>query len=208
MENEKILKLLSKYDIIWIAELKNNIDVHLPGFKCYRNAKRYANHGGLCVFIKYYLVDHIHMMRFDDDDGIWVNFSHIQNVIFSGYYVPPESSPYHKMSILSKINLRLAEFNKQCIIFGDFNAKIADFNSILTNNTYSYPIQSKKEKIINGDLLQAICKKNQLVILNNLKAEKETFIGDLTFRKKDKWISEIDFCVLHPTLLQRLIITV
>ena len=70
LENGKILKLFSKYDIIFLSELKTNLTVHLPGFESYRNSKRYSYHGGICVIIKNHLSTQISMMRFDEDDGI------------------------------------------------------------------------------------------------------------------------------------------
>ena len=89
--------------------------------------------------------------------------------------------------------MRLSEFSKPCILLGDFNGKKSDYNNLLLNRgDMSYPVQNTKGRNINGDFLQVICKKNKLVILNNVKAGNKTFTGDWTFRKKEQWISEID----------------
>ena len=69
LENGKILKLFSKYEIIFSSELKTNLNIHLPGFESSRNSKRYSNHDDICVFIKNHLSTQISMMRFDEDDG-------------------------------------------------------------------------------------------------------------------------------------------
>ena len=59
MESDDILKLLSEFDMFWIAELKTDSDVHVPGYQCFRNDERYSTHGGVALFVKYYLINDI-----------------------------------------------------------------------------------------------------------------------------------------------------
>ena len=166
---------------------------------------RYTNHGGICLYVKYNLVSQISLMRFDSDDGIWVSFSHTENIIFGGFYIPPHSSPYYNESLFSTINSRLKEFSKPCVLLGDFNAKIADFNSILSNPKFSYPYQSSNDRNFNVNILKSICVDNTLVILNNLKTFRKTFLGNFTFRQSTRWVSEMDLCILNPLLLPNIL---
>ena len=50
------------------------------------------------------------------------------------------------------------------------------------------------------DILQ-VCADNSLLILNNLQSEENFFRGGLTFRRKKKWVSEVDLCLVSSSLL-------
>ena len=105
------------------------MDLHLPGFKCYRNACRYMIIKAVCL-VKYALSDRINFMRFNVDDGIWISFSHICNIVFAGFYVLPENLPYYNDTILPRINSQLIEVCKPSVLLGDFNAKLLYHNTI------------------------------------------------------------------------------
>ena len=47
----------------------------------------------------------------------------------------------------------------------------------------------------NGKDIIQICKDNNMLVINNLKYKSKVFKGSLTFRKKEKWISELDVCI-------------
>ena len=177
------------------------MDLHIPGFKFYRNTVRYDNHDGICTFVKYSLAGRINFRRFDADDGIWISFSHICDVVFAGFYIPQANSPYYDDSVLPRINSRLIEMRKACVLLGDFNAKLLDYNTIITDDNYSYPTQSTRDRNNSGDILETICKENKLLIINNLKAGNKTFYGGFTFRKKKEWISELDFCIASLSVI-------
>ena len=83
-ESDNILKLLNKFDFFWIAELKTDSDVHIPGYKCFRNDERYDTHGGVALFVKYYLVNVVKEVRYIKDDAVLVIFKSAPDIIFSG----------------------------------------------------------------------------------------------------------------------------
>ena len=40
LESDYVIKHLIKHDIIWLSEVKSDLDVHLPGFSSFRNSSR------------------------------------------------------------------------------------------------------------------------------------------------------------------------
>ena len=50
------------------------------------------------------------------------------------------------------------------VLLGDFNAKLLDYNTIITDDNYSYPTQSTRNN--SGDILETICKENKLLTTN------------------------------------------
>ena len=53
----------------------------------------------------------------------------------------------------------------------------------------------------NGRDVKQLCIDNSLLILNNLVFDNKFYEGGMTFRRKKKWISELDLCILSPALL-------
>ena len=54
LENIPVLITISKNDVIWITELKSNLDIHLPGYKSFRNPDRYQwRHLSFCQKLRH-----------------------------------------------------------------------------------------------------------------------------------------------------------
>ena len=87
-----------------------------------------------------------------------------------------------------------------CVIVGDLNARCGDKVCELTADLTYKPIDKTLND--NGREVIQICKDNKLLVLNNLEAEERNFPSDLTFRRKNKWISEVDICLLSSKLVK------
>ena len=109
----------TKFDIIWISEIKTDFNIHLPGFHNYRNtSNRYSNHGESFCLIKNELETCIKDVEFERDDGIWLSLAIHPDVLFGAFYVPPTDSKYHNFSfaaIVAKVQLD----PRKIIIMGD-----------------------------------------------------------------------------------------
>ncbi len=64
-----------------------------------------------------YIVDRCH-------DQIWFTLSVLQDIRFGAVYIPPSDSPYHTGHEFSDIQAQCMKTEKQCILFGDLNARI------------------------------------------------------------------------------------
>ena len=177
--------------MFWISELKTNDDIHIPGYKYYRNNKRYANHGVIGLFVKYALVKDVKNVEFVGDDGIYVSFINIPSIIFSGWYVTPSDSIYASNDIFASISSKLSDEERSVILFGDFNAKIKNRNVFMKDKAYLYTDDNQPQNSY-GDILQSIAEENDIIIVNGLIGENRKFDDSLTFKKKETWISRLD----------------
>ena len=64
LENDYVIRVLCETNIIWLSEVKSDRDVHLPGYKAFRNSVRYANHGGITLLIKDNLVEYVNEIKY------------------------------------------------------------------------------------------------------------------------------------------------
>ena len=117
--------MLNSYDVIWISEVNSSINGHLAGFKPYRNSCRYDNHGGVCLYVKNWLVDYVDYVQYDKDDTIWLVLKGNKNLLFGRYYIPPSDSLYFKEEQFASLQTKLKEVSgRRFIVMGDFNAKL------------------------------------------------------------------------------------
>ena len=86
--------------------------------------------------------------------------------------------------MFATFNPRLAELAEKYILFGDFNAKVGDFNEGYHPAEYSYPIGISNPRNPSDEIFKSICRVNKMVILNHLQTPDKLFEGGLTFRKK------------------------
>ena len=132
--------------------------------------------------------------------GILVSFTNIENVIFSGWYIPPRDSPYYDSDMFAKFSVMATDDRYLSVIFGDFNAKMKNNDCLLhENSTYKYNYQAMQNG--HGDLLQSICKSKNLLILNGLSTGHISYNDSLTYRKAKEWISMLDLCIISSQLL-------
>ena len=203
LECESVSSMLQEFDVIWISELKTYFDFNLAGYKSYRSTgARYDNHGGICMLIKNFLTGYIKDTSFERDDGISVSFTFQPNVIFWGFYIPPSDSRYYDDVHFALLMSRIKSDNRDVVVLGDLNAKIKDYSILLKeSDVYSYKKQPENVQNAHGTILQDICIKNNLLIINNLKSEYKRYVGALTFRRRNKWISELDLCVVTRSVV-------
>ena len=201
LENDYVIKALSKVDVIWLSELRSDFDIHLPGYRSFRNSVRYPNHGGIILLIKDYLSDQINEIKFNNDDFIYFSFISIPDVAFCGVYSPPDDSKYFDMKVFAELNAMIMDSGNKYVVMIDMNAKIKDRERLLKEmNNLSYTPYQKSNNS-NGDIISSICVDGDLILLNNLKFKDKCFSDQLTFRKKESWISQLDLCALSKELL-------
>jgi hypothetical protein len=57
----------------------------------------------------------------------------------------------------------------------------------------------------NGKTLTRICQLNDLLLVNNLCTPNNSWPSKLTYRKRSKWISEVDLCLIPHTLINAVV---
>ena len=186
LQNPSILSFLLNFDIVWILETKYFSQSSVPGFRVYLNESRKGRHrGGVIMLVKCALVDYITRVDTDDEGMIWLELSMCLRIKLDGVYIPPAGSLYFDMSLFGLLQARCADSEK-CIILGDFNARVgvASIEVGGVNMQYS----NVKDMTVNGHgrVIQNICNKNEMVIVNHLKTNGVVFEGDLSFRSGNR----------------------
>ena len=80
MSDREFLEKLKNSDIVAMAELHNEKEVALPGYKLLKQKIRKKVHkgpkisGGLAIFVKNYLHKFVHVIPNTNDDSIWIKF--------------------------------------------------------------------------------------------------------------------------------------
>ena len=199
-ENDDILKLLTGFDMFWLSELKTDSDIHIPGFKCFRNNVRYDTHGGVALFIKHCLESEVKGVKYVKDDAVFVSFMYSPDVVFAGWYIPPIDSKYADNHIFANMSSHLCYENRSVVMVGDFNAKIKERNVTIKNKLYTYSTHNHPQNQY-GEMIQCIAKDNDMVLLNGLNRERNRLDDSLTYRKKDQWVSCLDLMFCSVELL-------
>ena len=147
------------------------------------------------------MINGVLSVSFCGDDGIHFSFKQMPAILFSAWYIPPNDSLYYTSEIFAKLLSMLFNENREAVIFGDFNAKIKDFNETLNDKRYSYSTINGTRNV-SGDLLRTICADDDLVVTNGLFGNDIRFDDLLTYKKKDKWISRLDLCLVSSKLVK------
>ena len=206
LNNSQILKFLYEYDIIWILESKLVKTTCIPGFAVYHNvSRRGAHRGGVMLLVKHEFLKYIVRVNLDLESQIWLELSCYPNTNFGGIYVPPEDSPYYDPAIMANICAAISD-KEQAIVVGDFNARVGKPRMMNERGEeYEYIGIIDNTQNAPGRSLLNICKEKSLVVANHLKYQTNIFGGNLTFKKGNKWISEIDQCIIHTKMLPALV---
>ena len=199
------MAFLLKQDIIWILETKLVCTTEVPGFISYHNASRTGSHrGGVMLLIRHNLEKFVVNVNMTFEGQIWLQLSLFPNIQLGGAYIPPIDSLYYDQSILANISAQLNK-NKNAVILGDFNARIGtpEFYNKLGEN---YIYEGVCDSTVNapGKNLITFCKDKSLVVANHLQFNNINLGGNLSFRKGNTWISEIDLCLIQEDLLPKI----
>ena len=134
-------------------------------------------------------------------EQVWFRLHSIPSIQFCGAYVAPSDSTYFNTTSLPEIQARTMDKKYQYIIIGDVNARCGNkVHELVEQQCHlSYKPVDLRENENGRDVIQ-LCKDNSLLVLNNLCGDK-AFPGGLSFRRKKRWVSEIDLCLLSAHLI-------
>lgn len=215
LEKNIVQQMLSKFDIISLNEIKTPLAVSFPGYVSYISIdKNHSQRGGTCVFVKHYLSAYVLSVDTSITDQVWIQFRCFPGVLFGFCYVPPSDSPYFDRFLVSKIQEKVLsnECENRCILVGDLNARFGNSVHAMLNSLhvqqqlverFSYsdipdPVAVPTD---NAAVLAGLCVNAQLLLLNNLDAANRHFSGNLTYRQGARWVSELDVCIVSPSLI-------
>ena len=182
--------------MVWLSDTKKCDDVKVPGFKEFYNKSKHGNHrSGIMLLIRSKLMEYVKYMDMKTEGQIWVTLAFLVTYKLGGVYIPPEDSPYFHQADIGKLASHTVE-SGNLVVLGDFNARVAVPN-LSNSNNIPYVYTGVVDHTLNarGRSLLNICSNNSMVIANHLLYNNKELGGQLSFRQRDNWISELDLCL-------------
>ena len=126
LEKDNVLRLLLKFDIVALYEVKTNLRVSLPGFIPYRSTTMASHRGGTILFVHKSLRRCITHIDTSVQDQVWLHLTVLGAIMLGFCYVPPSDSPYYDPSSFSSIQEKVKSYEEQGMsvaLLGDINAR-------------------------------------------------------------------------------------
>ncbi len=205
LEQKHCLDLLCKYDVVILQEVKTNHLLNLPGFRCVRSSviEGEEKRGGVMVLFKHMLYDNlVSVNRFKDQ--VWFTLRFMPEFLFGACYVTPLDSPYFDRQSLAVIQENCMS-NKYVVILGDLNARLADLSRFQNQKLgISYSENPDQTTNSHGREILSICNDFNLVPVNHMCIGGIQCEGGFTYRQKQNWISQIDWCICSQMCVQNI----
>ena len=205
LENILCIEFLSQYDIVFLNEIKCSYPLKVPGFEYVRSSvvKGEELRGGSAVLIKH----HLWLQMFNVQlykDQVWFSLNCVYALRFGAVYIAPIDSPYYDPISFSRIREECVS-NPRVIIAGDINARLSDlqlkFGSPEHGIYYSKNVDPCPRAKTNAGEITNVCQEFNLKPVNHLQFNEKHFPGNLTFKKKSQWISQLDWMICDTTSL-------
>ena len=195
IEQSNIIELFNKYDVVCLSELKHTYPLTIPGFQYIRSRviTGEEHRGGVGILIKQNLWPEVHDIDINHDQ-VWFSLQSVPDTVFGAIYISPRDSPYYRPQSFATIQEHCNCEN--VFILGDFNARLSSLN-IFKNPTRNIDYTPNPDGIINanGRELLSLCDSNGLIPVNHLQINQTSCEGGLTYKKKQRWISQLDWAI-------------
>ena len=204
-ESTFLLNYAHSFDILWLSEVKTGLSVYVPGFVTYQNINKDCSHrGGIVLLVKHSLVKYVKMVDVSEPGQIWLYLTICPKLALGSCYMPPIDSLYSEPSLLGNIQAKLFTTRKITILIGDMNARVWDLtelNELLSGTNAKYEHLSDMTTNEQGRQILQMCKETKMVVVNHLNEAENSRNTELSFRKKQRWISELDICIADKKAL-------
>lgn len=162
------------------------------------------NSGGTIVYLKNYLKNNIIEHGFISKNIVWFILDMCPDILFCSAYFLPDNSEFYNIENFISLNNLLTSKNEKALILGDLNAY---FSSILdefvishSHLYYSEPIRRQSQNK-NAKELKSIFMSHDIIPINYLHYNNKYFEGNLTFKRGNNWLSEIDWLFMNSNIL-------
>ena len=194
---------MNELDILFLLETHCNCTSMpvISGFRAIGDPKfpLTAAHGGIVVYIKNNIYDHMQRIRFSRC-CVSFNFTFAPKIVFIGVYVYPYDSLNFTESDFATLVCEIKFWISGGFvpfIGGDFNARVGDLN-VFSSRSIKWRYEPNVDKYLNqhGKELIDICELLKMLPINHSKYYDTIFAGNFTYFKAEKK-SQIDFLITN-----------
>ena len=160
--------------------------------------------GGVAVLVKDYLWPYVYDVK-RIKDQVWFRLQTF-DFLFGAVYIAPRDSPFFTTESFACINELIGYPSDKVIVLGDLNARVNNLH--LLNNPdqcISYANNVDGISNANGKDLMNLCISNSLKVVNHLQYKAKVFDGNFTFKRQNRWISQLDWAVVSEPACENLI---
>ena len=157
------------------------------------------------MLVKNWLVPHITSIDFSCVDQIWVKLSFYPKVEIGRCYITPHDSPFYSHQSVAHIQEKiLSNSDMDYILIGDLNCRfgnLLDSLQLPAGWKRGVSVDNRQQPYFNGRNMFHVFRDCGLIPINNISSCDRSFKGNFTFRMRQRWISELDWCVCTPNVL-------
>ena len=118
-------KLIDKYDLLFINEIKTSAKISCTGFKVYQHSAKQGHRGGVALLLKPWLAKFVKRIDKSYENVLVCELALIPNTVFVGCYIPPSDSPYYDDAVYGHLqSLVRNDEGKTFFIVGDLNSRV------------------------------------------------------------------------------------
>ena len=200
LESKSCLEYLNKFDVIVLLEVKCSYAFSVPGFEVLRSNNR-GMRGGVAVLVKACLWPSVFDAQ-SRHDQVWFRLSFMSDVLIGACYIPPADSPYFSPASFSDIQDQVVDSDNRVIALGDLNSRMSSLHKLNdVAKGISYSTNVDQGEYSHGRELLNMCLNLDVFPVNHLNYNGRHFAGSKTFRRRDDWISQIDWLIVSSPLL-------
>ena len=138
-------------------------------------------------------------------DQVWLKLSCLPDVRIGACYIPPADSPYFNPSSFSDLLEQILDSGNRVMIIGDFNSRMPTLHRLNdSDQDITYAPNTDINENAHGRELLNLCLNLGVYPANHLIHGNRAFDGNKTFRKRENWISQLDWLLMSSPLLRML----
>ena len=139
-----------------------------------------------------------------EKDQVWFSFTNIPNILIGAIYNTPRDSPFFNPTAMAIIQEQcLNNNNQQVIIIGDLNARMENLNALQDQKIQlKYTENPDSTQNENGKEMINFCQTHNIVPVNHMIYRNAVCDGELTFKRKNTWISQLDWVLCSKKILK------
>ena len=125
LSDRNMKKLLDKYDLIFLAEIKTSAKISCTGYKVYQHSAKKGHRGGVALLVKPWLARFLRKVDKSFENVMVCEFDLMPDIVFVGCYNSPSDSPYYDSAIFGYLQgLMRDNEGKKFVIMGDLNSRV------------------------------------------------------------------------------------